>query len=353
MFLEYTKKILKKWFGKFTLISSISGLILFYINIDTRDFIVDFISNNLLYVSLVFLFIATYQVWSDAKLEKIELEEKLRNPINYDIKALIKKIVVNFEYLENFYDEQINKSKKLIIEVDNEINKLEETISKEPLTMQLEVLRSLSLGMTGSSNKTNREYLSELKYYKDELEDYPSKKDEYLLKWKSFLDNQLKNVYYVNFQITNIGVKSDEDIDIQIFFHNDNKYIGNPRILDDFPKAYLPIKPKQEDYQFNVISDRNHFDNDLYNSLSNSNPEIYRRYEKIEEKKFSIKIKDLKVSKTVRIFEDKGYFISIEDENDIDVNIVSKHLTSPINKKVIFEKLGDYDYFKESVRSYK
>lgn len=350
MIIEYLKRLLTKWFGKFTLITSVSGFILFYTNIDTRDLIVNIISSNLLNVSLIFLFIATYQVWNDIRLEKQELEYKLKNPIDYEIKALVKKVKLDILHLEIIFDKKIEESKQLLNEVDYEINKLSTHQNDNSISKQLDVLQSLSSSLLGINNyqKTDELYLSELISYKNQLEEYPSLKENYLSKWKKFIANDLKNIYFIDFTITNIGNKSDEDIDIQILYENNNKYVGNLNLLDNFPRQHLPTKPKRSNNHLVQVSHRD-FDNmDFHRSIMDSNPQVYKRYETIEENNFSIKIRDLKVSETIRIFKQKGFFINLENTNDFSTRIVSKNSTSAINKKIIIEECGEYDYFKEN-----
>ena len=353
MIIEYIKKLLHKWFGKFSLIASFSGVILFYTGIDTNNLIVNFIVNNLLSVSLIFLLISAYQVWSDIRQEKQILEEKLKNPIDYEIKATIKKVVIDIQYLENIFDKNIEKTKQLIDEAENEIDKLSVEEDSTPMLSQVERLRSLSSTLSGfgDERKTDKLYLSELISYKHDLREYPNKKDSFLLEWKNFIDNDLKNIYYANFNITNIGTKSDEDIDVEILFKNENRHIDYLEMLNNFPKkSYLPIKPKRENnIQFRPTIN---FDSiDLHNTMMNSNPQTYKRYEEITDTTLSVKLRDLKVSETVRIFRKKGFFIFLENKDDFDVNIVSKNSNSAIHKKLIFEKIEDYDYFKEAMHS--
>lgn len=352
MYIEFIKKIFKKWFGIFSLIASVSGLTLFYTGIDTNNFIVNFITNNWLTVSLIFLLISAYQVWTDTKQEKITLEDKLKNPIDYEIEGLIQKVVVDFQYLDNLYENNIKEVEKSIFEVDNEIDELSNRLNNSSSSIQLESLRSLSFSLSGMDNnqKSDSLYLTELKEYKSELEEYSNKKNDFISAWESFLNNDLKNLYYIDFQIKNIGIKSDEDIDINISYKNATKYITTPNRMSNFPRANIPIKPKQETYsQLTHVFDRDFNGTDMHRNIMDSNPQVFRRYEEIEENHFSVKLRDLKVSKTVRIFRQKGFFISLENKDDIEVTIISKNSTSAIHKKIIYTQLDDYEYFKESI----
>ena len=207
------------------------------------------------------------------------------------------------------------------------------------------ILSMHSSYMSHNNYKSDELYMQELKNYKTKLEEYPNKKESFLLNWKNFIDNELKNIYFVNFTIKNTGTVSDEDIDIEIT-HN-NKYIENLYVLDAFPKKPLfPKKPTRE----SITLMQPILDHDLdimrMNELTrNSNPMTYRRYEEINDNKFSIKIRDLKVSEEVNIFRQNGFFMYVENENDFNVNIVSKKSNAAIQKKVIFQKAKDYNYF--------
>lgn len=342
--IEFIKKIFHKWFGIFSLIASASGVLLFYTGIDTNNIIVSSFKHNWLTISLIFLLVSSYQVWLDMKNKKIELEDKLKNPVDYEIKVYQQNIAIDVDYLENLFDEEIKELDKLLLEVDDEIKKLfgDDDLKKTNIS---KILSMHSTYMSNNNFKSDESYIRELKNYKTKLEEYPNKKESFLLNWGNFIDNELKNIYFVNFTIKNIGTVSDEDIDIEIS-HN-NKYIVDLYDLDTFPKnPSLPKKPTRESITF--IQPR--LDHDLnlmkMNELTRDlNPMTYRRYEKINDNKFSIKLRDLKVSEEVEIFRRNGFFMYLENENDFNVNIVSKKSNAAIQKKVLFQKEKDYNYF--------
>jgi hypothetical protein len=119
--------------------------------------------------------------------------------------------------------------------------------------------------------------------------------------------------------------------------------------LDNFPSSFnLPSKPEKK-------KEINFYKREIFNEVvmhetirlqANFNPQTYRRYEEIKEDIFSVKLRDLKVSEKVNIFKSKGFFIKITDKNDIDIIISSKNSTSKINKKLVYEDDGEFDYFK-------
>ena len=314
---EFIKKIFKKWFGIFSLIASFSGLFLFYTGIDTNYIVINLLNSNWLTISLIFLLISSYQVWLDVKKEKITLENKLKNPIDYEIKAYKQNINIDLDYLESLYDENIKESIEISTDINNEIQSL--------------------------SASYDELYIQELKNYIIELKNYPKMKETFLTNWKLFINNDLENIYHIIFSIKNIGTIADEDIDIEIT-HQD-KYIIDVRLLENFPK-----KPKKEVVSISQQSPNYSFDSVKIDKLRrDANPLTYKRYEEINDTTFSVKIRDLKVSKEINIFRQNGFFMHIVHEDDFNVNILSKKSNSAIQKKIIFEKNGSYDYVKKQM----
>lgn len=344
---EYIAKIFKKWFGIFSIIASFSGLLLFYTGIDTNSLIVNLFKNNWLTISLIFLLISSFQVWLDTQKEKTALENKLKNPVDYEIQAYKQTINIDLQYVEKLFDKNIKKSSEILTDINSEIKNLSVTdnssrnISKLLSSMQHEIY---------NNSKSDEFYIQELKNYRIKLIEYPKKKETFLLNWKKFIDNELKNIYFVNFTIKNVGTLSDEDIDIEIEIMNNIKYITDLYTLENFPKIpSLPEKPKRETVAIlRQNSDLNLDFAKMHKLQIDSNPLTYRRYEIIDNNKFSIKLRDLKVSEEVKIFSQKGFFIYIDNENDFNVKIISKSSNSAIHKKVVFIKAKDYDYFKRT-----
>lgn len=340
MFFEYIKRLIKKSFAILSFITTISGVILFYTNFDTRDIIVNFIMNYFLYISFFLLFIGTYQVWNDMRLEKLVLEEKLKNPIDYEVKAYIKRVKFDLNNIESLIDKNIKEIESLIDSAERELENLSSNYKIK-----------ISGGISSTINVVESNYEIDLKNYIDYLKEYADKKDTYLLEWQEFNELELKDMYVVDFFITNIGRLFDEDIDIDINFNNENKYVGEIYLLDNIPNSLnLPVKPERKKFNdFTVIKSLDmSYDFHKFDKLhTDSNPLIYKRYEEIEERKFSIKLRDLKVNNRVRVFSGNDYFVKIIDKNDIDIIISSKNSTSKINKKLVYEDKGEFDYFQD------
>jgi len=339
MILEYLKRLVKKWFTYLIFIPDLTDLIQSHFN-----YTIPISSNILNYIALIALLYATYQVWNDMRLEKVELEEKLKNPIDYEVKAKIKKVKINLNFVENIIDKNIEKIDFLIHSAEQEFKKIVINENNE--------IKSLAIKFSsGIYSDSEIFYKNDLKKYIELLREYKNNKDTYLLEWKKFNEIELKDIYIVDFFITNIGRQFDEDIDIDINFNNENKYVGEIYLLDNIPNSLnLPAKPERKKFNdFTVIKplDMSYDFHDFDKLHRDSNPHTYKRYEEIEEQKFSIKLRDLKASETVSVFRDNGYFIRITDKNDINIIISSKNSTSKIDKKLVYEDKGDFDYFQD------
>jgi hypothetical protein len=343
---EFIKKIFKKWFGIFSLIASFSGLFLFYTGIDTNYIVINLLNSNWLTISLIFLLISSYQVWLDVKKEKITLENKLKNPIDYEIKAYKQNIHIDLDYLESLYDENIKESIEILTDVNSEIQSLSISDNLKTTNMSKMLLMRYRESSFHNNLKSDELYIQELRNYIIELENYPKMKENFLTSWKLFINNDLENIYYIIFSIKNIGTIADEDIDIEIT-HQD-KYIIDVRLLENFPKK--PFLPKKEVVSISQQSPNYSFDSVKIDKLRrDTDPLTYKRYEEINDTTFSVKIRDLKVSKEINIFRQNGFFMHIIHEDDFNVNILSKKSNSAIQKKIIFEKNGSYDYVKKQM----
>lgn len=329
MIIEYLKKLFSKWFVYLGLLPAIDDLIERYLNISLS------IPNIVLYLLAFCAFIyATYQAWNDMRVEKEELEEKLKNPVDYEIKAYAKKIVFDLGYLKNKINKNIEEAEKKISETSIELKELEEK--------------------SDVKNKQNEMfYIAGLDNYLEKLRNYSSKKDECLDKYKEVIENKLKDLYMVDFVISNCGIKFDEDIDIVLEFGEKNEYLEDGYISLNLPKCILlPSKPERQNIYYSseyrkAILGRLDF-REINKIQLDSNPLVYRRYEKIEDKQFSIKLRDLKVSDSVSIFKNDSYLFKIEDKNSIKCTITSKNSTSKIIKNIIFENDGEFDFFNKT-----
>jgi len=342
---KYLQELWKKWFAKFSFISGVSGEILFYTGIDTNNLIVDFIIEHFLYISLIFLLVATYQVWKDVTKQKQDLELRYKNPIQYEVKAIIKNLKFDLNILSEQFDNKVIESKKLLDEVSKEIidisKKLESEIYKNTRLLQI-----ASMGL-GEFSRSQEGYLSSLKEYKRDLENFSDNKNSYLLKWRNFIENDLQEIYFISFEILNIGMKSDEDIDVKINFGDMNAHIGLPTKLQNSPKLNFPKKPEKPKDTLDLLQPSFDYNHDVFQNFEH--PNAYKKSENIKDNKFSITIRDLKVGESTRIFKRNGFFIKLNDKNEIDIEILSKHSTEKIHFKPIFQDGEDIEYFQSDI----
>lgn len=94
-----------------------------------------------------------------------------------------------------------------------------------------------------SMSKPNGEYISDLKKYKERLENYETRINSNIKEWKKFINDDLKTIYTVGFFIENIGTKFDRNIDFEILL-NSNRYINSLEELKSYPQ--ILEKPKSQ-----------------------------------------------------------------------------------------------------------
>lgn len=85
-------------------------------------------------------------------------------------------------------------------------------------------------------------YIAGLDNYLEKLRNYSSKKDECLDKYKKVIENKLKDLYMVDFVISNCGIKFDEDIDIALEFEEKNEYLKKWIYFFKSSKVYFVTK---------------------------------------------------------------------------------------------------------------
>ncbi|MDE4993523.1 hypothetical protein NAH09_04375 [Francisella tularensis subsp. holarctica] len=241
MIFEYFKKLFSKWLSKFSVITGICGFVAFYLGYDPSNMVAKFIINNLLHVSLLFLIISSYQVWLEVQQE---LDKIKKNPVDYKITAKIQKIEINLENIRENYKKQFNEIESDINDCSSQINYLE-----NPNDSPLHKLAGIDIPNFSNimfqimpNSKSKDEYTTNLKEYKKELESYNSKVENNLKAWKSFVDNDLRNIYIVDFSIENTGVKSDKNIDIEIELGK-NSYISLLENIESYP--FILEKPEK------------------------------------------------------------------------------------------------------------
>jgi hypothetical protein len=191
--IKYLKELSSKLFAKFSYITGICGVIAFYYSkYDPSSIVTEFVVNYFLYVFVLFLTISSYQVWLKAKQE---LDEIKKNPVDYKVTAKIRNIYIDLNKVTDQYlnDESLNKK---IRDCNNEIDRFD---GKNFVYNAFELLKNSNKNLPDNTgNKPKDQYISELKSYKEELEEYINKSKDNLLQWNKFSDS-FKNVYIVDF----------------------------------------------------------------------------------------------------------------------------------------------------------
>ncbi|ORU84645.1 hypothetical protein ACC44_09280, partial [Francisella tularensis subsp. holarctica] len=151
---------------------------------------------------------------------------------------------INLENIRENYKKQFNEIESDINDCSSQINSLE-----NPNDSPLHKLAGIDIPNFSNimfqimpNSKSKDEYTTNLKEYKKELESYNSKVENNLKAWKSFVDNDLRNIYIVDFSIENTGVKSDKNIDIEIELGK-NSYISLLENIESYP--FILEKPEK------------------------------------------------------------------------------------------------------------
>lgn len=322
MFIEYIKKLLHKWFiylGFIPLLYDYAEAY-FKFNFEIPDFILSVFS-------LGAFVCASYSVWKGEKKRNIGLEELLKSPIDYEIKAELLLIDFNLNVYLNKIDGIAIEAKKEIEFANSEIKRL------YPEDSSSYILQSkLSAGLVYKKTKSDLVYLEELKEYKRKLIDYINNHDVYKKEFKEKIESISRHLYCIDFDIKNIGIKSDSKINIEIKTEK-NTFIKEYNIYDHIPRLEsLPERPDAPRDMYPKTPSINFVDIPRPTLYENQN--TYRSNKKINEKSISITIRDINVGDAVNIFNDI-LFIYLLDNNDFNIYIKSKELNSVLEKKLV------------------
>jgi hypothetical protein len=341
-FFEYIKKLLTKWFFYIGFLPTIYDYISVYL---PKKWDVIKIPSFVNYVFLVLFFIASsFVLWLEEKKQKEEVINKLKEYFNslpnYKIKLILKKY--ELQEIKNFRLEKEKLLKKAL--------------------KQLEILKNEQLDtLKGYEIEELFDFIPiESKY---DLNKYISDLKNFITKIKSLeIDKNVENIkiYEATVEISNIGLKSDENIYCKIDLGEKNfafKYVEDFEnilkeiikekipILPDFPKPVKINKSKKSFYNMNklinfskptlispVISPVERIDTKFLRlSYENKHPPYFF----VDEHQIIIKNLDLNVGMT----HIKEFYLILNNENNIKYYITSKNLPKPLksNVKVIYE----------------
>lgn len=338
-FFEYIKKLLTKWFFYMGFLPTIYDYISVYL---PKKWNVIKIPSFINYMFLVLFFIASsFVLWLEEKKQKEEVINKFKeysNSLpNYKIKLILKKY--ELQEIKNFRLEKEKLLKKALKQIEFLKNKGQlDTLKGHEIE---ELFDFIPIESEYNFNK----YISDLK--------------NFITKIKSLeIDKNVENIkiYEATVEISNIGLKSDENIYCEIDLGEKNfafKYVEDFEdklkeiieekipILPVFPKPVKINKSKKSFYNMNklinfskptLISPVEKIDTKFLRLLyENKHPPYFF----VDEHQIIIKNLNLNTGMT----HSRNFYLILNNKDDIKYYITSKNLPKPLksNVKVIYE----------------
>ena len=343
MISEYIKRVLSRWWILLGITPEILDRISTYYGHELE------LPSELTYsLILIFLLISTYLVWKEEKLKNIELEEKYKNPIDYDITANLYPLdLEQNDIIENEY-KTLSEKKDAINGIEEELLNIDEDYEEKfSSNTNLSLFHSMDILSGRSKRRDERPYKDRFEIYKNSYLRYISDYEKYIENLEKYYQSFDSKVYYVEHIIENIGTSSDEGIYIQIKI-KDGIFKKYKELFSKLPSVpNEPKKPSVVEYidtyaQIRAVQpsiDFPYIDNEKY----------YRRFYKLEEKSVTVQLRDLNVGDRGNIFKDK-FFLFTDDYNSMSFTIKSKNSTKVIRKDVptnIKNKVTYNDVFTE------
>lgn len=336
MIIKYFKKVVFRWWILLGLMPEALERIALYFNMEIKV-----PEEYTIYLCFAFLFVSTYLVWKEEK-EKVEaLEEKSKNPVDYEITAEIypldDDIENSIQSLENIidntqkelYDINIQLHKETIIKLNKDnIPDLENgTIAS--LCYDMQSIQQNSFPNINNTMQNQREIS-----YKNSLETYIADMKKYIDDMKDYYETRKGKIFYVIFVIHNTGSIFDEHIGINI--SSNNSIFSKTYNFDNTPvKPTKPEKPKNSLYEDPLNFNLNHIERPYLNN-SDIYPHRLRRNVEIKKTNINLVFRDLKVDVEENVLENI-LFVKSDDLNDLKFEISSKNSNKKIQKKVTLE----------------
>lgn len=322
---EYIKRVLSRWWILLGITPEILDRISTYYGHELE------LPSELTYsLILIFLLISTYLVWKEEKLQNIELEEKYKNPIDYDITANLYPLdLEQNDIIENEY-KTLSEKKDAINGIEEELLNIDEDYEEKfSNNTNLSLFHSMDILSGRSKRRDERPYKDRFEIYKNSYLRYISDYEKYIEDLEKYYQSFESKVYYVEHIIENIGTSSDEGIYIHIKI-KDGIFKKYEELFSNLPSApNEPKKPSVVEYidtyaQIRAVQppiDFPYIDNEKY----------YRRFYKLEEKSVTVQLRDLNVGDRGNVFKDK-FFLFTDDYNSMSFTIKSKNSTKVIRK---------------------
>ena len=340
MIIEYIKKVISKWWILLGFIPEVFDKFSVYFDSELK-----IPEGSTLYLFLALLFISTYLVWKEEKEKVKALEEKNRNPVDYEIIAQIHPFDDDVENsiieLKNIIDD----TQKEIDEINNSLTNDNQSKSKikvklienEPTTQyQIAALLCGSMHSMSQDIINNNTIVQNQRQiiYRDYLMDYITNMHNYIEQMKDYYESRKDKIFYVVFNIHNTGSIFDENIDINIL--SKNSIFSEKIEFDNIPE--IPNKPEKikNDYYHNPPDISKLFDSSFLDNLEDLNTHRLRRNVEIKDTNINLVFRDLKVDNQKNVLENI-LFIKSDDLTDLEFEISSKNSNKKIQKKVKLE----------------
>jgi hypothetical protein len=260
------------------------------------------------------------------------LEEKYKNPIDYDITANLYPLdLEQNDIIENEY-KTLSEKKDAINGIEEELLNIDEDYEEKfSNNTNLSLFHSMDILSGKSKRRDERPYKDRFEIYKNSYLRYISDYEKYIEDLEKYYQSFESKVYYVEHIIENIGTSSDEGIYIHIKI-KDGIFKKYEELFSNLPSApNEPKKPSVVEYidtyaQIRAVQpsiDFPYINNEKY----------YRRFYKLEEKSVTVQLRDLNVGDRVNVFKDK-FFLFTDDYNSMSFTIKSKNSTKVIRKDI-------------------
>ena len=329
MIIKYIKNIISKNY-------SIAGIILTALDLIAKLFKYDInalnISQEAIYIIILILFIiSTYLVWKDEKNKNLELEEKLKNPVDYEITAEIYPLDEQVEKSIGRIEESIKGSKKEFDEIPiPQTNIVNSQVISPELQTAIKSMTLMALAINPSAD--TRPYEERLMSYKYSLKSYINEMKTYLEEMKIFYKEREGKMYYVFFNIHNKGRLFDEHLDTEI--RSKHSIFSETIYSNNSPKfPQKPEKPEKSVSFEQIYNPMKHTRDILHVDFSNSHPQTLIRYLEIKDNSISLIFRELKADEDARLLKN-AVFIKSDNLNDLEFEIKSKKSNKRIIKKV-------------------
>ncbi len=282
---------------------------------------------------------AIYKAYEEEYISREKLEKRLAGPTRYNVTAILTPI----DFQEEKLVEHLKSLKK---EAEKKLQTLPEKISISKSDMYASAL-SQATASYFKKDKSPQAYNETLNEYEFELNSLVDNADDNEKLLADTIKSYEEKFFFVDFLLTNTGITSDSDININIKCQNENIVLEKKEALRDkmnflrlFPA--IPKEPsKPKSIEHNMFASQ-HLEIDRFSNLNQFNNieplHAYRKQHTMKDHTCSVTIRDLHVGGEIDIF-DKEFILMKDDDVDFTITIKSKESTKVLTPDVIVKKL--------------